>query len=111
MAAAVKSAAPSGRDAVQTYYSSKIEELEVEVYCRQADAGATKSKSQPAGANEAAGSVDSTFSSSGWLFHAERGARRLRDDRGMPHANQLGHDGALHLRRERGEVNGVARNS
>ena len=31
MAAAVKSAAPSGRDAVQTYYSSKIEELEVEV--------------------------------------------------------------------------------
>ena len=31
MAAAVKTAAPSGRDAVGTYYSSKIEELEVEV--------------------------------------------------------------------------------
>ena len=31
MATAVKSAAPAGRDAVQTYYSSKIEELEVEV--------------------------------------------------------------------------------
>jgi len=31
MATAVKTAAPSGKDAVGTYYSSKIEELEVEV--------------------------------------------------------------------------------